>query len=50
MEAVIGAVFKDGGYEKAQRLVLMLFRDHIRLAVQGKHKDYRDNPPGEAAE
>ena len=42
MEAVIGAVFKDGGYEKAQRLVLMLFRDHIRLAVQGKlYKDYK---------
>ena len=35
-EAVIGAVFLDGGYEAARRLVLWLFEDTINEAVEGK--------------
>ena len=35
-EAVIGAVFLDGGSEAARRLVLWLFEDTINEAVQGK--------------
>lgn len=36
MEAVIGAVFLDGGFEECKRLVLDLFMDKIRLAVKGE--------------
>lgn len=35
-EAVIGAVFLDGGYEEARRLVLGLFEETINEAVEGK--------------
>lgn len=42
MEAVIGAVMMDGGYEACQKLVLSLFFDKIRLAVKGELiKDYK---------
>ena len=35
MEAVIGAVYLDGGWAPATRLVLRLLCDHIEQAVQG---------------
>lgn len=42
VEAIIGAIFKDGGYDSASSVVLDLFGDHIRLAIQGKlYKDYK---------
>ena len=42
MEAVIGAVFLDGGYECAKRTVLGLFSDTIEDALSGKlHSDYK---------
>lgn len=36
LEAVIGAVYLDGGYETAKRLVLNLFEGNIDLAISGK--------------
>jgi ribonuclease-3 len=42
LEAVIGAVIIDGGYDAGRRLVLGLFADHIRLAVRGElYSDYK---------
>lgn len=42
VEALIGAMIIDGGYEKAERVVLDLFADKIRLAIKGGlHKDYK---------
>lgn len=35
VEALIGAMIIDGGYEKAERIVLDLFSDKIRLAIKG---------------
>jgi ribonuclease-3 len=35
MEAVIGAVYLDGGYEAARRLVVRLFGPHVERASQG---------------
>ena len=41
-EAVIGAVFLDGGYEEARRVVLALFDDHIRSAAENADSgDYK---------
>ncbi|MBQ0005136.1 MAG: ribonuclease III [Clostridiales bacterium] len=36
MEAVIGAIFIDGGFDECKRVVLDLFMDKIRLAVKGE--------------
>lgn len=42
MEAVIGAVYLDGGWEMARDMVLRLFHDTIEEAVQGKlYSDYK---------
>ena len=42
VEALIGAMIIDGGYEKAEKVVLGLFADKIRLAIKGElHKDYK---------
>lgn len=42
VEAVIGAMIIDGGYAAAERVVLDLFADKIRLAVKGElYKDYK---------
>ncbi|WP_130864121.1 ribonuclease III [Bacilliculturomica massiliensis] len=42
MEAVIGAVYLDGGWEKARELVLRLFDRTIEEAVSGKlYSDYK---------
>lgn len=42
MEAVIGAVFLDGGYDDAKATVLSLFGSTISDAVAGKlHSDYK---------
>ena len=38
----------DGGYERAERIVLDLFSDKIRLAIKGElHKDYKTKLTGE---
>ena len=36
MEAVIGALFLDGGYDAAKKFVLDVFSDTIDRAIQGK--------------
>ena len=36
MEAVIGAIFLDGGYEAAARFVVDNFSNTVKLAVEGK--------------
>lgn len=36
IEAVIGAIFIDSGYEEAERFVLRIMSEHIKLAVAGK--------------
>ena len=42
MEAVLGAIIIDGGFETGKRIVLELFADKIDLAVKGKlNKDYK---------
>lgn len=42
MEAVIGAIFLDGGFDECRRVVLDLFLDKIRLAVKSELiKDYK---------
>lgn len=42
MEAVIGAVYLDGGWEQARKMVLRLFHDTIEEAVSGKlYSDYK---------
>ena len=42
VEALIGAMIIDGGYERAERIVLDLFSDKIRLAIKGElHKDHK---------
>ncbi|MGP1441868.1 MAG: ribonuclease III [Anaerovoracaceae bacterium] len=42
MEAVIGAVYLDGGWEQAKRTVLSVFSDIIEDALSGKlNKDYK---------
>jgi ribonuclease-3 len=42
IEALIGAIYIDGGYEEAKRVTLDLFAENIRLAVMGKlYKDYK---------
>lgn len=42
MEAVIGAMFLDGGYEAAQKFVVRVFSDIIDKAVSGKlFSDYK---------
>lgn len=42
MEAVIGALYLDGGYETARRFVLTVFEDTIKEAVEGKlFSDYK---------
>jgi ribonuclease-3 len=42
MEAVIGAVYVDGGFEEARRLVLRLFRDRLERALTlGEFHDYK---------
>ncbi len=43
MEAIIGAVYLDGGFEKVQKLVLEIFRDAIEDARHGKYiiTDYK---------
>lgn len=42
MEAVIGAVYLDGGWEQARSLVLRLFRETIEEAISGKlYSDYK---------
>ena len=38
-EAVIGAVFLDGGYEEVRRVVLRLFDEHIRNAAESADSD-----------
>lgn len=43
MEAVIGAIYLDGGYGEAQRFVLELFRESLQAAGEGKlnNRDYK---------
>ncbi len=42
MEAVIGAVYLDGGFEACQKLILTIFAEKIRLAIKGELiKDYK---------
>lgn len=43
MEAVIGAIYLDGGYDAAQEFVLAIFREALKDAGQGKlsHQDYK---------
>lgn len=42
LEAVIGAIILDGGYEEASQVVINLFANHIRLAVKGElYTDYK---------
>ena len=42
MEAIIGAMFLDGGYEAAEKFVVRVFRDTIDKAVGGKlFSDYK---------
>ncbi|MHB1315262.1 MAG: ribonuclease III [Christensenellales bacterium] len=39
LEAVIGAVYLDGGIESAQKFVLYALRDRIQKAAEGESKD-----------
>ncbi len=42
LEAIIGAIMIDSGYESCARLVNRLFRENIDLALQGKlYHDYK---------
>ena len=42
LEAVIGAIFLDGGYEAARKTVLGIFRNRIDDAINGKlNSDYK---------
>ena len=42
MEAIIGAMYMDGGYEAAQKFVVKAFADTIDKAVEGKlFSDYK---------
>ncbi|MEA4922105.1 MAG: ribonuclease III [Eubacteriaceae bacterium] len=42
MEAIIGAIYKDSGYDRTKELVLGLFAQRINDAVSGKlHTDYK---------
>lgn len=42
MEAVVAAIYLDGGWEAARKVVLHHFADILELAVSGKiHKDYK---------
>lgn len=42
MEALIGATILDGGFDRGRDLVLRLFDDTVRLAVEGKlYSDYK---------
>lgn len=41
LEALIGAVFLDQGYEAAQRFVACLLESSIDEAISGKSKDYK---------
>ena len=43
MEAVIGAIYLDGGYEEAQNFVLRIFQDSLQAAGEGKlsNRDYK---------
>ena len=42
VEAIIGAVYIDGGYHEVEKFVLREFSDTIRLALEGKlHADYK---------
>ena len=42
MEAVIGAMYLDGGYEKTKEIVLNLFNENISLGMSGQlFKDYK---------
>lgn len=42
LEALIGAVIIDGGFDKGKKLVLELFSENIRLAVKGElYRDYK---------
>jgi len=42
MEAVIGALFMDAGYEKTGEIVRALFRDRVEEALAGRlHSDYK---------
>lgn len=42
MEAIIGAIFLDAGYEGTKEVVLRLFQSRMEAAVNGKlHSDYK---------
>lgn len=42
MEAVIGAVFIDGGYEKAMKVILNLFEERMKLVISSRqYHDYK---------
>jgi len=42
IEAVIGAIMLDGGYEKAKEVILRLFDKNIKLAIENKlFSDYK---------
>lgn len=42
MEAVLGAILLDGGYDRAATVVKELFADTVRLAVKGElYRDYK---------
>lgn len=42
MEALIGAIFLDGGFDKTEEVVLTLFKEQIQKAIKGQlHTDYK---------
>lgn len=42
VEAIIGAIIRESGYDCADRVVLKLFEENILLALQGKlYHDYK---------